>query len=393
MSLDLEEMSDPSTSTPTARRAVKVCHFTTSHLALDNRLFDKEARSLARAGYEVTIVGPHEREECREGIRLVPIPRPAGRLGRLRMATWRILRLALNENADVYHFHDPELIPAALFLKLRGKRVIYDVHEDYEQTALGAAWIPRGLRRIVSLAWGALERTAGRLFDYVVVVDSHIRRKFPPHKTELITNVPPLSFARSQPKPARSGPLRIVYTGGVAERRGVFRVVEALGHLRSPDVELHLIGQIDEPEHRKTLQSHPQIICHGRLPWRQMRDALEAADVGLMLFQPTPEHMVFTGEGNTKLFEFMGLGIPVLYADLPNLRKFMETTGGGIPVDPTCPKKIAEAIDLLHDDPALCRTLGENGRKAVRERYHWEKEERKLLDVYERVAPRGAARI
>ena len=367
---------------------IKVCHFTTAHKALDNRLFDKEAQSLVRAGYEVTILGQHDREEDREGVRFVPVPQPRGWLDRLRLAVWRIVRLAIRQGATVYHFHDPELIPAGLILKLCGKKVIYDVHEDYEQTVLTAAWLPRGLHRFVSAAWGLFERSAARVFDAVVVVDSHIRRKFPSRKTEMISNVPPLSFSRVDPKPERTGPFKIIYIGAVAERRGVLKVVEALDYMRSNDCQLHIIGTVEDSRFQEIFDADPRIVCHGRLPWHQARGAMESGDVGLMLFQPTPEHMFFTGEGNTKLFEFMGLGIPVLFGDLPNLRKFMDTTGAGLAVDPTSPVKIAEAIDQLRDDPALCRALGENGRKAVRERFNWEKEEEKLLALYARVLAR-----
>ena len=366
---------------------IKVCHFTTAHKALDNRLFDKESKSLARGGYDVTILGQHDREECREGIRIVPIPRPTGFLDRLRLSMWRIVRLAMRQGASVYHFHDPELIPAGLILKLCGKKVIYDVHEDYEQTVLTAAWLPFGSHRFVSAAWGLFEKITARLFDAVIVVDSHIRQKFPPSKTEMITNVPPLTFSRVDPKPERTGPFKILYIGAVAERRGVEKVVEALKYIRSKEVQLHIIGTVENAKYQKMFDVDPRIVCHGRLPWHQARGAMESGDVGLMLFQPTPEHMLFTGEGNTKLFEFMGLGMPVLFGDLPNLRKFMDTTGAGLAVDPTSSVKIAEALDRLHDDPALCRTLGENGRKAVRERFHWEKEEAKLLALYARVLP------
>ena len=392
MNVDLDPKSDQSTRTHPAGRPLKVCHLSTMHRATDSRLFDKEGRSLCGAGYEVTIVGRHEREECRDGMRLVPIVQPTGFLDRVRTAMWRVPRLALQEDADLYHFHDPELIPGGLLLKLLGKKVIYDVHEDYGQTVLSAAWVPQGLRRLVSLLWGAFERTAARAFDAMLVVDSNIRRKFPAHKTEMITNVPLLSFSRGEPKPPRTGPLRIVYVGTLSEQRGVFKVIEALDHLRSRNVEYHVIGAIEEPKTQQRLAAHPEVVCHGRLPWRDLHRALETADVGILPLQPDPQYLGSTGEGYTKIFEYMSLGLAVIYSDFPNLRTFMDGIGAGLAVDPTSPQQIAEAIARLHDDPALCRKLGENGRKAVRERFHWEKEEQKLLAVYARVLRRRAPR-
>ncbi|MBN2108829.1 MAG: glycosyltransferase [Deltaproteobacteria bacterium] len=371
--------------TPPLSFRVRVCHLTTAHRALDNRIFDKEALSLARAGYEVTIIGQHDREEVCNGVRLVPIPKPVGRLERLQTALFGLAGLAKRQKADVYHFHDPELIPLGLFLKLFGKKVIYDAHEDYAQTLLTVAGLPPALRRLLSFIWDGFERMAARVFDGIIVVDSNIRRKFCAYKTEMITNVPPLAFSRSHSRPQRSGPLKLIYTGVVAAERGIVKIVQALNLMQSRDVELHIIGTVDDAEFQKLFDADPRIICHGRLPWRQALQEIELGDVGLMLFQPVPAHMFFTGEGNTKLFEFMGFGMPVLYGNLPNLSKFFGPLNAGLAVDPTSPEEIAAAIDRLHDDSELCQYLGENGRRAVRERFHWEAEEKKFLVFYDRV--------
>jgi glycosyltransferase involved in cell wall biosynthesis len=100
-----------------------------------------------------------------------------------------------------------------------------------------------------------------------------------------------------------------------------------------------------------------------------------------------------TGEGITKPFEYMAVGLPVLFSDFPKLKQFIGSLGAGMAVDPTDPRKIAEALDYLCEHPEVCREMGEAGRKAVRERYHWEYEERTLLDLYRRIVagPHAAA--
>ncbi len=84
-----------------------------------------------------------------------------------------------------------------------------------------------------------------------------------------------------------------------------------------------------------------------------------------------------------KMFEYMSAGIPVIASDFPLWREIIEGCGCGICVDPLDPKKIAEAIDYLVDNPEIARRMGENGRKAVYDRYNWDVEEKKLLALYD----------
>jgi len=368
------------------RGKATVCHLSSAHNWYDERIFQKQAKSLAQAGYRVCFIVPRDRSVEVDGVRIVAVPQARGRLHRFLVTHPCLLRAALREHALVYHFHDPELILVGLCLRVFGNRVIYDVHEDYEQILSGAVWMPRPIRRLISIFWRFFECIAARAFNAIIVVDSQIREKFPPGKTEMITNPPPLAFVRDKPKLERSGPLKLIYLGAIAERRGVLKIIEALPFLTNGDVELHVIGAVNDVRLQSLFSRDPRIICHGRLPWNETRATIAKGDVGLMLFQPTPAHMSFTGEGNTKLFEFMALGIPVLFSNLPRLRAFIDSIGAGLAVDATNPREIAAAIDYLHENPELCHRLGENGRQAVRERFHWEKEEAKLLALYSRVA-------
>ena len=122
----------------------RVAMLSSVHPPFDTRIFQKEARSLAAAGYDVTLVVPHERDEVVDGVRIVALPPAGSRLRRMLAAPSRVLRAALALRADVYHFHDPELIPVGLALKLLGKRVIYDIHEDVPKSILGKTYFRRG---------------------------------------------------------------------------------------------------------------------------------------------------------------------------------------------------------------------------------------------------------
>ncbi|HYC33205.1 MAG TPA: glycosyltransferase, partial [Gemmatimonadales bacterium] len=112
-----------------------VCHITTGHDVFDTRVFRRECRSLAQAGYRVYLVAPHTREETVDGVRILPIPVPTSRLA--RRVAWPLMaaRRALATGADLYHFHDPELIPAMQWLARRtAMPVVWDAHEVFYQT-------------------------------------------------------------------------------------------------------------------------------------------------------------------------------------------------------------------------------------------------------------------
>src|SRR5437016_4255332 len=128
----------------------RVCILTTVHKPFDTRVFHKEGNALVSAGYDVTLIAQHICEEVVDGIRIIPLPEPRSRFDRMTRLTLRALLLALRQNAAVYHFHDPELIPAGLILRLCKKRVVYDVHENVPNDVKDKGWIPKSVRKIAS---------------------------------------------------------------------------------------------------------------------------------------------------------------------------------------------------------------------------------------------------
>ncbi len=96
----------------------KVCILTSVHSLFDIRIFHKQAKTLAKAGYDVTLIVQHTRDEVIEGIKVIALPKPKNRFHRMIGLVFRVFRLALTQKADVYHFHDPELLPVGVLLRL-----------------------------------------------------------------------------------------------------------------------------------------------------------------------------------------------------------------------------------------------------------------------------------
>src|SRR5690348_16354820 len=208
----------------------KIVHLTTVHSPFDVRIFRKECRALAAANYEVALVVPHDgHEPALNGIRVHSVPKPAKRLKRMTATVWQVFKAALEEKANVYHFHDPELIPAGLLLKIFGKRVVYDVHENVRDDVLSKSYLPAFCRRTIGLLMDYVERFGSAVFDGIVAATPVIAKRFPITKTITVQNFPILGeLVVAKPVPYAQRPAVIAYVGGITAIRGIEEMVRAI---------------------------------------------------------------------------------------------------------------------------------------------------------------------
>jgi len=368
-----------------SKQLSRICIITTAHNALDERVFYKQALSLAQAGFEVSMIANWAAAKDSGPVKKLSLPVFNGKVNRILRGSVCAFWLALKEKAAVYHFHDPELLPLGLVLKCLGKRVIYDVHEDYSQK-IHSRGLPPFVGKVGSRCFCLFEALCAASFDHIIVADSHVATLFPAAKTTLIANYPPLDFVKqgalTQAHDA-SAPFRLVYVGGISLIRGIGKILDALELLRDRPIEFHLAGPISDAGLLAQLKRHPQVFYHGVLPWEKVNELLVQADVGMVLFQPVPAFQYYPGENIIKLWEYLGLGLPVIISDFPKLKMLIETMEVGIAVDPTRPVAIAAAIRQLRDKPELRRKLGDNGRATVLKEHNWGNEAAKLVAVYQ----------
>ena len=375
---------------------MKVCILTSVHPCFDVRIFQKEARSLSAAGYEVTLAGIADFEEqVVEGIRVLGLPQPPSRLLR-PLNWWRILRIALGERADIYHFHDPELLLVGGLIKLiTGRPTLYDVHENYPEDILTKEWIPGPWRRLVSVAFRLFEDNAVRFVNGVAVVNSDLERRFG-DKTRVVrvSNYSRLdafvgSRQTAEQSEARARPY-FVYAGRVSDDRGIYECLRALESLGEEGAELLCAGRLGHVSNEafgallRRDQTSTYFKYLGLLPYEAIPPLLRGALAGLLCFQPTPNNVLGTPN---KLFEYMSVGIPVIASDFPFIREVVQEADCGILVRPENVEDIAAAMGRLLRDRKEAARLGRNGLRAVQDRYNWESEEKKLLSLYASLLP------
>jgi glycosyltransferase involved in cell wall biosynthesis len=363
--------------------ACSVAHLTSAHPRNDTRIFIKQCRTLAAHGYAVTLVVADARGgEFRDGVRIVDAGRLPGRINRIFTTTRRVFERAAALDADIYHLHDPELIPAGLKLKRLGKTVIFDSHEDTPRQILGKPYLGRVSRHVLSAAFSVFERYACSRFDGIITATPFIRDTFLKINPNTVdVNNFPMIGELDAAIPWSNKRAEICYVGGIGAIRGIRELVQAGALLRSP-ARLNLVGQFSEPAVEAEVMAHAgwaRVNPLGFLDRAGVRDVMMRSVAGVVAFHPLPNHL---DAHPTKMFEYMSSGIPVIASNFPLWRDIIEGNQCGLCVDPHDPKAIAAAIDYLVAHPDIARRMGENGRKAVLEKYNWSVQAGRLTDFY-----------
>lgn len=363
-----------------------VVHVSIVHTWTDTRIFRRECRSLASAGYRVALVAVGDVSERVDGVTVIGFPTYSGRAQRIRRGLPRMLRVLREVSGRVYHLHDPELLALAPVLRLRGARVVYDAHEDLPRQMLGKGF-PEPIGWAFSLVAHGLCAFAGVITDRVVAATATVARRFPASKVDVVRNLPELLPDIDDRHDYEDRADVAVYVGSISESRGVREIVEAADRGLPEHWSLQLIGPSQPPDLLdEILADHDPSRVHweGRLAPVEARKKAAAARFGLVVLRPT---RAYFDALPTKLFEYMAAGLPVIASDFPLWRQVVEGHDCGLLVDPTDVGQIARAMARLADNPAEARAMGARGRDAVREQLNWEQEQLVLLDLYARLAP------
>ncbi len=365
----------------------KAVILTSVHPALDVRVFHREARSLAAAGLEVELIAPGAPAGPIDGVSFISLPGGGGRA--VRPFRWPLLLWhALKTRGDVFHFHDPELLPWGLLLHWLSRRpVIYDSHEYFPETIADKHWIPRPLRTTVARVARFMERwIAGRLSAVVAVTDDMADRfREVQPRTVLVRNFvapPDVDYP-----PAGRAPV-VVYAGLMNINRGLGILHETATAVRAacPEAEFHILGPVEwfglEEDKRRSREEWASagVRFLGTLPPAEVAPAICRASVGWLPLDPRIRNAGLAWP--TKLAEYMILGLPVVASDLPIPARTIGAEGCGEVVAGLDAQAHARAIARLLLDEARARRLGESGRRAALAKYTWPQEAEKLQSLY-----------
>jgi glycosyltransferase involved in cell wall biosynthesis len=393
---------------------MRICMLVRNPFTRDARVL-REARGLAAAGHEVTVLavraGNVPAREERDGfvvLRSVEAGRFSGPTimgaasnsgksgGRFRptaaviardvVLSRRLTRAAAAIPADVYHAHDLNTLEAAsAAARAHEARLVYDAHELYPDLTGLSAW--------ERARWRRIERALIGRTDAVIVPspsrgDVLVERYSIPTPA-VVMNCPPGSSA---PDPSagllatlrRRGETLVVYAGGFTPNRGLENVVRAFDRL--PGCRLAMVGWGPLASNLQDLASSSmdgRVVFPPAVDPDEVVGEIAGADIGLAPYLPIGLNNVLAAPN--KLFEYLHAGLAVAASDLPDVRVIMERHHVGTLFDASDPSSIADAIGSLRSSEKELAAVRARARAAANT-YTWEKQLEVLTDVYEHLS-------
>ncbi len=359
----------------------------TLHGADDGRVFARQARSLARVCDRVRLVAPGATDGLRQGVELVGVRQPKGRLERLAVTPWLLLATTARDPAPVVYVHDASMLFLLPLLALMGRRCVYDAHEDYGNMVRHREWIPAPLRGVAG--WGAdrYERGLSRLAVGVATATAPLRSKFPHRRVVTVYNLPTddhLARGAREQTPAREREFDLVHLGTLNPRRRAFfaSVLERLFEKRA-SARVLIVGA--PPDHqrwwrRRFPARHLEAV--GWVPHDQVPALLGRCRVGVSVHPWLTPHLELAVP--VKVFEYMACGCAVVCSRMPELDRLLRPRDRRriAVVDGADEEAWLATIEEQLEDPDRIDRHAARLRAGLAERYGWSGEEGKLLAFF-----------
>lgn len=362
---------------------MKIIHFTTVHPRYDVRIFFKQCVSLAKENEVTLYVADGLKDEQKDKVNIIDIgDYRNNRLKRITLAQ-KILKAELQKtSADIYQFHDPELLRVGKWLKKRGKIVIYDSHEDVTKQILYKTWLgPLWFRKFLSKKFYSYLQNITNKFDGVISVIDEITEKFRNQNRITIKNYPILSFIESKRKPIEERKKQIIYLGSLSKVRGIKDYIQAMQDVPE-EYKLVLVGAFSSEEFEKEckeLDLWKRVDFRGFQPMEKSIEILSNSIVALSVLHPEKNYLTSLP---TKGFEYMAAGVPTVISDFEYWRPFFKECT--LMIEPENPELIAESINKIINSSELNKELISKGVEQSK-KFSWEKEAEKLIDFYQKI--------
>ena len=372
----------------------KICHITTAHDSDDVRIFHKECAFLAQnSDWAVYLIAPGEdREE--KGVRVLGLgKRPESRIKRFIFFTRKAYRMARALDADLYHFHDPELLKTGLKLHRAGKSVVFDSHEDTGRQISLKDYLPAFLRKPIAGMYRRFEAKVVKAIDGVVF-PSLMEGKTPFDETArrlVIADNFPILEEFAGVRRAKEPAYDLCCTGSLTFDRGIRDLLVAAKKTKST---VCLAGRFSPPAFEEELKQDGLMGSH--VDFRGLCDRKTVIDIlanSRMLVSNI--HAVGQYDASddlpTKVYEAMAMALPVILSDFPYQVSLNEDVHFGLTVKGDDADALAEAISYLKANPLAAARMGKNGRRYVETECNWEKEVKKIDALYRDILEIGAS--
>lgn len=335
-------------------------------------------------GYEVHLIAIESAVDApKSAVHVTALPR-LPRLRRVLFGSVRAVKQGLKTKATVFHLHDPELVWAIPLLRLLGKKVIFDAHEDLPVQVLSKEYLSPATKPVMKAA-AFLAIGLARMSNHVVAATETIANRFPESRVSVVHNYPPLRSVEASATSVLNRSKSLVYVGAIGLTRGALQMVDSLATQEFPTAwKLELAGAVSPAlaEQLSDSDGWKRVNFYGLVSPENARDIILSSRVGLVVLQ---DSLAYRDSLPTKMFEYFASGVPVIASDFPLWRSIIEAYDCGLLVDEKSPAAIAKAVAEYDANPALLERHSRNARRVAVELLNWAHEELTLESVYKHV--------
>ena len=363
--------------------------FSSVHNWNDVRVFHKEAVSLAKK-YNVELHATADFSyKKKQNVNIYGLKPWLKRYERLKNIR-ELWNRAKKSDADVFHFHDPELIPVGFLLYFLKRKVVYDIHESYADYMLIKSWIPKFLRVLASNIIRFVENMSARFLDAIIVTSKQDYKNFKNFKRKIIIyNFPISKYFKTDSAKDYKSKYDLIYHGSITNYnvKIILNLIEKLKTTNDTVLFCLVVGgyitsnlrkKISAEIKKRNLKNNIEIL--NKMDYKKIPQYIFKSNIGII---PLPNKKKFRKNIPTKLFEFMLCRKPVIASNLQPIRDFMKKAKPwGILVNPDCQEEYFKAAKNFLTNKKLAKSMGENGYTQAKNKYIWEKEENKLFDLY-----------
>lgn len=368
----------------------KVLHIAFKHACNDPRIFKKECVSLAKnSKYDVTYltsdINSPLQNVVEQGVRKIVVEAYPKRVIRQIKYIFKIKEIIKNiSDIEIVHLHEATLLLVALWIKKQGIKVIYDSHEDYYKQ-IKLSHNGSILFKIIARLYKIYEKHVCKRIDAVIcpckMLDGEIFN-YKVNRLEYLDNYPVLINVNKMSTKKES--FFACYTGLISYERGVINNIKAWNIANIRGI---LAGKFSNSMLEKQIKSMGEfknVEYKGYCNSEELDVIYRSSSVGMATLLDYGQYHKSCNLP-TKVFEYMMYGIPTIIYRSPFTEAVMKEYEFGIMVDPENVIEIADAICFLKKNPDIAAQMGDNGRKAVYEKFNWENEEKKLYKLYESI--------
>ena len=361
----------------------KVCHVSMRRSATDRRIFHKECKSLSDGGFEVTYIVVNQDVTNSWPINVEAVSVAKRSLLYRKRVNDALFKKAMSVHAQIYHIHEPELLPTALKLKDYGKRVIYGAHQDTELFKLSYHWGPKFVRSYFAKQAIQKELKIAAQLDGIITETPWLRKKFTAVNSAVVDAA---DYPRLEDFPNASyqkSATELLQIGNLDRSKNAKILVETVGIAHKV---LNLLGEVKGKKLRKILTKIPG--------WSYVREqGLQKLANRIPFFQQTALGLL-TYRKNAynqaklppELFELLAAGIPVLLPDFDLWKSHFQGQKIGKFSDTADTKALSRSLQMMLDNPAELAQFSKNAREAFEQCFNWKNESKKYMILYRKIA-------